>query len=64
MTNIEGSYVAPFYQIQDKQGNVLIKFGTLIQCRIASVDMKQGTQIVERTFVDGEWEEVVLYERA
>lgn len=51
------------YQIRDIQDKVLIEFGSLLQARIASVDIKEGTQIIERSFVDGEWEEVVLYER-
>lgn len=51
------------YQIRDKQDTVLGEFGSLLRARIVSVDIKEGTQIVERSFVDGEWEEVVLYSR-
>lgn len=51
------------YQIRDKQDKVLAEFGSLLQARIASVDIKEGVQIVERMFVGGEWEETVLYGR-
>ena len=51
------------YQVRNKQGKVLVEFGSLLRARIASVDIKDGTQIIERSFVDGEWEEVVVYER-
>ena len=52
------------YQVRNKQGKVLAEFGSLLRARIASVDIKDGAQIVERSFIDGEWEEVVLYERS
>ena len=52
------------YQVRDAQGKVLAEFGSLLRARIVSVDIGEGRQIVERSFVDGEWEEIVLYERA
>lgn len=51
------------YQIRDEQGNTLIEFATLLEARIASVDIKEGTQIIERIFIDGEWEETMVYRR-
>jgi len=51
------------YLIRDEGGKILAEFCSLLQARIASVDMKEGKEIVERSFIDGEWEEVVLYER-
>lgn len=51
------------YQVRDKHGKVLAESSSLLRVRVASVDIKEGIQIIERSFIDGEWEEVVLYER-
>ena len=51
------------YQIRNSGGDILAEFSTLLEARIASVDMKEGTEIVERKFVDGEWEETIVYQR-
>lgn len=51
------------YQIRDTQGDVLAEFDSLLHARVASVDMTESMQIVERSFVDDEWEDIILYER-
>ena len=51
------------YQIRNSAGDILAEFGTLLEARIASVGMKESTEIIERKFVDGEWEETIVYQR-
>ena len=52
-----------FYEIRDGEGKVLRKCRTLLEARLASLDCPNGSVIVERRFVDGEWEEQEMYVR-
>ena len=51
------------YEIRDGEGKVLRKCHALLEARLASLDYPDGSVIVERRFVDGEWEEREMYVR-
>ena len=50
------------FRILDRQWNTIAEFPSLIQARIASIDLP-GVAIVEVEEIDGEEETVVHYER-
>jgi len=51
------------YEIRDGEGEVLRECHSLLEARLASLDYPNGSVIVEKRFVNGEWEPREMYVR-